>query len=557
MARIKAIFFDLDDTLYDCTGSLVDAARQRAARAMVQMGLPISQKEAYQLQVELTAKHGPRYRVFDHIAERFGMGKRLVEAALRAYNRDQVSDITPFPDVIPTLRQLRTQGYRLFLVTSGLHARQERKIYLLGIRPYFDEIVINDADIGAELEESYLDLMSRHGLVAQECLVVGDRIDVEIRTANALRMTTVQMLHGRYKELVPKNELEEPDFRITAIAQIMDVLGKANRRRYREQARILCIGGGTGLPMVLQGLKRYTRNLTAIVTVTDSGRSSGRLRRDLGVLPPGDARNCLVALSSSENAGKSLYDLFQYRFDEGELEGMSFGNLFLAALEKLTGSFEKALRVASDILAIDGKVVPSTLADTHLCARLKDGTIVREEYNVRAENKPPIEEVFLDPPDAPATDEALEEIARAEAIVLGPGSLYTSVITNLLVKGITRAIRNSNARVIYICNIVTQPGQTDGYTAADHIRPIQRYLGDGVLDYVLVNNTMPPAHILKRYRAAGAEPVLPHPEARELGPQLIEADLVENIEHQRVLWEKQDLLRHDPEKVARLIMELR
>jgi len=557
MARIKALFFDLDDTLYDCSGSLVDAARRRAARAMVEMGLPISQKEAYQLQVELTERHGPRYRVFDHIAERFGMGKKLVEAALRAYNRDRVSDIKPFPDAIPTLRQLRAQGYSLFLVTSGVHARQERKIYLLGVRPYFDEIVINDTDIGAELGECYLDILARHGLAPQECLVVGDRIDAEIRTANALRMTTVQMLHGRYKELVPKNETEEPDFRITAVGQLLDVLAKANRRRYREQARILAIGGGTGLPMVLEGLKAYTRNLTAIVTVTDSGRSSGRLRRDLGVLPPGDARNCLVALSSSARAGKNLYDLFQYRFDEGELEGMSFGNLFLAALEKLTGSFEQALRVASDILAIDGKVVPSTLTDTHLCARLRDGSIVREEYNVRAENKAPIDEVFLDPPGAAATDEALEEIERADAIILGPGSLYTSVITNLLVNGITRAIRSSNARVIYVCNIVTQPGQTDGYTAADHIRPIQRYLGDGVLDYVIVNNSIPPAKILKRYRAAGADLVLPHPEARDLGPQLVEADLVEDIEQHRVLWEKQDLLRHDPQKLARLIMELR
>ena len=557
MARIKAIFFDLDDTLYDCSGSLVDAARRRAAKAMVADGLPCDEEEAYRMQEDLSRRHGPRYRMTGHIAERYGKDKKLVEAALRAYNRDKVSDVKPFPDVIPALRILRTQGYKLFLVSCGVHARQERKIYILGIRPLFDEVIINDTEIGTELEECYIDLMTRHGLTPQECVAVGDRIHSEIRVANYLRMTTVQMIHGRYKSLLPKNELEEPDFRLSAISQLGDILSTANKRRHREHARILAVGGGTGLPMVLQGLKAYTRNLTAIVTVTDSGRSSGMLRRDLSVLPPGDARNCLVALSRSANASQTLHNLFQYRFDEGGLSGMSFGNLFLAALQKITGSFEQALRVASEILAIDGKVVPSTLTDTHICARLEDGTVIREEYNVRAEQKSPIAEVFLDPADAAATDEAIEEIQRADAIILGPGSLFTSVITNLLVGGITRAIRSSNARVIYVCNIVTQPGQTDGFSAADHVRALQKYLGDGVLDYVLLNNAVPPPEILKRYEAAGAGLIVPDAEVRQMGPQVVENDLVEDITAGRMLWEKQDLLRHDPEKLAHIIMELR
>jgi len=236
---------------------------------------------------------------------------------------------------------------------------------------------------------------------------------------------------------------------------------------------------------------------------------------------------------------------------------MSFGNLFLAALEKLTGSFEQALRAASEILAIEGKVIPSTLADTHLCAVLKDGTIVREEYNVRGENKAPIEHVYLEPEDAAATEEAMQEIAQADTIVIGPGSLYTSVITNLLVRGITRAIRGSDARVIYICNIVTQPGQTDGYTAADHVRAVQRYLGDGAPDYAIVNSTMPPKEVLERYQAAGAQLLRADDDLRSLGPQIIEADIVENVDQERVLWEKQDLLRHDPAKLAHIIMELR
>lgn len=557
MARIKAVFFDLDDTLYDCTGCLVDAARRRAAKAMVEAGLPCGEEEAYRLQVDLTTRYGPRCRVFDHIAERYGMGDTLIQTALAAYNRDAVEDIRPFPDVLPTLRALRLQGYRLFLVTSGVHRRQDRKIDLLGIRPLFDEVLVSDTDIGIQIDDCFQDLMTRHNLTPQECVVVGDRIDAEIRSANQLRMTTVQRVHGRYKSLTPKNEMEEPDFRVDAIGQLPEVLTTANKRRYREQVRVLAIGGGTGLPMVLQGLKNFTRNLTAIVTVTDSGRSSGQLRRDLGVLPPGDARNCLVALSSSARAGQSLHELFQYRFEEGGLTGMSFGNLFLAALEKITGSFEQALRAASEILAVDGKVIPSTLCDTHLCARLADGTIVREEYNVRGVDKSPIAEVFLDPADAAATDEAIEEISRADAIVLGPGSLFTSVITNLLVQNITQAIRSSNARVIYVCNIVTQPGQTGGFTAADHIRALQKYLGDGVLDYVLVNNRLPTDAIMARYAESGAQLVVPHAEARELGPQLVEADLVEDLTGERVLWEKQDLLRHDPDKLARLIMELR
>ncbi len=557
MARIKAIIFDLDDTLYDCSGALVDAARRRAAAAMVKAGLPCDEEEAYRLQVDLAARHGPRCHVFDQIAERYTLDHRLVEAALHAYNRDEVEHIKLFPDVVATLHNIRAQGYALFLVTCGVHARQERKIECLGLRPFFDETVINDSEIGSALEECYIDLLRRHGLTPQECVAVGDRIHSEIRVANHLRITTVQMIHGHFQSLLPKNEFEEPDFTISRIGDLYDVLAMANKRRYREQAKMVALGGGTGLPMLLQGLKAYTNNLAAIVTVTDSGRSSGVLRRDLGVLPPGDARNCLVALSTSSKTGRQLYDLFQYRFDEGGLAGMSFGNLLLAALQKITGSFEKALRAASEILAVDGKVIPSTLADTHLCATLDDGAVVREEYNVRGLNKSPISRVFIEPEDAPATDEAVREIEQADAILVGPGSLYTSVITNLLVRGITKAIRRSEARVIYICNIVTQPGQTDGYTAADHVRAIIRYLGDGALDYVLVNNHLPPPEVWKRYEEAGAQLLAADDDLRGLGPQVVEADLVEDITSERALWEKQDLLRHDPEKLARIVMDLR
>ena len=184
MARTKAIIFDLDDTLYDCTGALVDAARKRAAKAMVEAGLPCDEEEAYALQKELADRHGPNYPVFDRIAEQYELGPRIIELALKAYNRDEVEDITPFPDVVSTLRNLRTQGYMLFLVTSGVHERQQRKIDLLGLEPYFDETIVNDSEIGSGLEACFTDLMARHGLAPQECVAVGDRIHAEIRIAN-------------------------------------------------------------------------------------------------------------------------------------------------------------------------------------------------------------------------------------------------------------------------------------------------------------------------------------------------------------------------------------
>ena len=565
MARIKAVLFDLDDTLYDCTGSLLEAARRRAAREMVAAGLPCTESEAYDLQVRLTQEYGPRYPVFDRIAEMFGAGESLIGRALQAYNSDEVSAIEPFPDVVPTLQALRRMGYRLFLLTSGIHRRQERKIELLGIRPLFDEIVIQDKDLGSVREECLLDLLRRNRLAPQEVVAVGDRLHSDIRVANALEMTTVQVLRGRFKDVLPKNEMEEPDFRIEHIRELLDVLASLLRTERVGARAVVALGGGTGLPVVLQGLKGLAKALTAIVTITDSGRSSGMLRRDLGVLPPGDARNCLVALADTEESGRTLMDLFQYRFTEGRLEGMSFGNLFLAALEKTTGGFGRALREASRILAVQGKVIPPTLSNAHVCARLADGTVVREEVNVRAPGKPRIERVFLEPPDVPVNPEAIKEIGRADLVVIGPGSLYTSVIPNLLVPGIAAALRETPARVVYVCNIVTQAGQTDGYTAEDHVRAVLDHLGHDHVDTVLLNCGVPPQPVLERYRAEGADLVLPPGDgagraaARLCGIPVVQEDLLERIEPgapARMLWEKADLLRHHPERLARALMDL-
>ena len=551
MSGIRAVIFDLDDTLYDCTGQLVESARRRAASAMVKAGLPCSVEEAYTLQVELEKQFGPKFDAFERIAARFSCPKCVVQEAMAAYNSDEVENIHPFPGALDVLADLRHDGYRVFLVTTGIYARQLRKIRMLGFENAFDEIIINDADKGLPLNECYEHLMGKYKLAPEEIAVVGDRIYAEVKVGNILGTATIQLRHGRFKDIAPKTEIEIPDYKVDSLNELPRTLHIAGKKHATSGLRVVAVGGGTGLPMVLNGLKKYTPHLTAIVTVTDSGRSSGVIRNDLGVLPPGDIRNCLVALSSSE---KLLHDLFQYRFDHGMLEGMSFGNLFIAALTKITGSFEQALKQAGDILAIRGCVLPSTFSDTHICARTADGKVYDQEVNVRKPGKAPIEEVYLRDPDVPGAKEAVDEIRRADIIALGPGSLFTSVISNLLVRDIANAIVRSKAKKVYVCNIVTQPGQTDGFDAADHVRAIQKYLG-GPIDCVLLNGTVPPAAIIERYEKDGAQLVVPG-DVDKLGVEVVRADLVEDLDNKRVLWEKQDLLRHDPEKLADWIIKL-
>ena len=548
--KIKAVIFDLDDTLYDCTGSLIDASRSRAAKALVEAGLPCTEEEVYQLQKELTEKYGPYCHVFNEIVNKYNADSKLVTIAYKAYNSSEVSEIKPFPYVIPTLKELKEKGYKLFLLTVGVHERQEKKINILGLKPYFDEMVISDQEIGLPMEDCMRDLIERHAINFREAVMVGDRVREELRIAKSLGMTTIQMLHGRLKNEPAVNECDKPDYKIKRIFQIATILQLQNMGKTPDRLKILAIGGGTGLPIMLEGSKTYSKNLTAVVTVTDSGRSSGVLREEFGILPPGDARNCLVALSETEEQERELYQLFQYRFNRGSLEGMSLGNLLMAALTDITGSFEQAIKKVSKILHIRGKVLPSTLANTHICAELEDNTYVEEEFNVRALGKPPIKNVFLKSNDVPPFSEAVEEIQKADIIVIGPGSLYTSLITNLLVVGIRNAIRNSKATKIYVCNIVTQPGQTDHYKVSDHIKAVTKYLGEGVLDYVIVNNNIPCNDIIDRYQKEGAEVVLTDEGVYNLNVNVKKSDLVEDLNQKRVLWEKQDLLRHDPDKLA-------
>ncbi len=548
--RIKAVVFDLDDTLYDCTGSLIEASRRRAAKAMVEAGLPCTEEEVYQLQKDLAEKHGPYHLVFNEIVNKYHADNELVNIAYKAYNSSEVSEIKLFPDVIPTLIELKDKGYKLFLLTVGIHERQEKKIQILKLKPYFDEIVINDQEVGPLMEDCIRDLLERHAVSFREAVMVGDKVRDELRIAKSLGMVTVQMLHGRFKNEPSINDYDKPDYKTKRIFQIPTILQLNNMGKIPERLKIVAIGGGTGLPIMLEGSKTYSKHLTAVVTVTDSGRSSGVLREEFGILPPGDARNCLVALSETEEQERELYQLFQYRFNRGSLEGMSLGNLLMTALTDITGSFEQAIKKASKILHIRGKVLPSTLANTHICAELEDGTIVEEEFKVRAVGKAPIKNVFLKDSDVAPHPEAVEEILKSDIIIIGPGSLYTSLITNLLVPGIRNAIRNSKATKIYICNIVTQPGQTDHHKVSDHINSITKYLGEGILDYVIVNNNIPRKDILERYQKEGAELVLMDEGVYNLNVNIKKADLVEDLNQKRILWEKQDLIRHDPDKLA-------
>jgi len=251
--------------------------------------------------------------------------------------------------------------------------------------------------------------------------------------------------------------------------------------------KVVVIGGGTGLSTMLRGLKYYTSNITAIVTVADDGGGSGDLREDLGILPPGDIRNCILALADTEPL---MEELLQFRFKEGRLKNQSFGNLFLAAMDGISSNFEEAVQKMSKVLAVTGKVIPVTLDNVVLKAKMKNGMIVEGESNipkVAEKNKTSIDYVFIEPEDATAVDEAIHALQEADAVILGPGSLYTSVIPNLLVKDIASNLLKSSAIKLYVSNIMTQPGETDNYNVSDHINAITKHVGKNIIDYVIVN----------------------------------------------------------------------
>lgn len=326
----------------------------------------------------------------------------------------------------------------------------------------------------------------------------------------------------------------------------VDSLGQVmlRRRRLGRGPHIVALGGGTGLSVLLRGLKEYTYFNTAIVAVTDEGGSSGRLRAELGMPPPGDIRNCLVALADAEPL---MEKLFQHRFREGDtLAGHSLGNLLLAGLTEDLGDFRAAISEASQVLAVRGQVLPATLDNITLSAVMEDGSILQGETTIAA-SETPIQRLSLVPDNPQALEEAVEAINGAEAIIMGPGSLYTSILPNLLVKQLADAVRDSGASRLFICNVMTQPGETDGYTAADHLQAVQEHVGPGLVDVALVNVEPPRPDLLRKYREEGSYPVqVDERRLHEMGVR---------VEKCRVI-SKHDLVRHDPDLLARAILRL-
>lgn len=324
-------------------------------------------------------------------------------------------------------------------------------------------------------------------------------------------------------------------------SELIDVLFE--RRLLKSGPRVVVIGGGTGLSVLLRGLKHYTSNITAVVTVSDDGGSSGRLRGDMGILPPGDIRNCVLALADTEPL---LEKLFQYRFSGGELEGHSFGNLLIAAMTSITGDFQLAIKEFSKVLAVRGRVMPVTTSDVTLVAELEDGSVVAGESSV-GRCGCEIRSLRLEPPNVQPLPEVLQAIQDADVVVLGPGSLFTSVIPNLLVAGMSQAIASSVATKVYICNVMTQPGETTQFTASQHVAALQRFANARIIDYVLVNTGKIRSDLLTKYRAKDAIPVsVDMHRLNQLGVRVVADDFL----HQG------EVVRHDPDKLARSVMRL-
>ena len=315
------------------------------------------------------------------------------------------------------------------------------------------------------------------------------------------------------------------------------------RRKLNKGPKIVAIGGGTGLSTLLKGIKKLSNNITAVVTVGDDGGSSGRLREEMGVLPPGDIRNCIAALADAEDL---VTKLFQYRFKTGEgLEGHSFGNLFLTALCSITGDMLRAVKESSKVLNIRGRVLPSTLDDMRLIAQMDTGEIVKGESNIpEAEGK--ITRLYCEPEDCKTLPEIILAIQDADLIIMGPGSLYTSIIPNLLIKDISEAISKSKAKKIYVCNVMTQPGETDGFSVSDHLYTLMEHAKvPHLIDAVLVNDKFPEG-ALGKYKDANQIPVeIDYDEIRDMGIQVVPRRLIEESTG--------NLVRHSPQRVARAI----
>jgi len=374
-------------------------------------------------------------------------------------------------------------------------------------------------------------------MIAQHSILLALFIAALIMFSLFVVVTAIKnMMRTIVRGLIPQHDHD---------VDIATVLYEKKQERTRERGpRVVVVGGGTGLNVLLQGVKQYTSNVSAIVTVTDTGGSSGRLRDEFDMLPPGDIRNCLVALADE---GPLLSELFQYRFDVGDgLKGHSFGNLFITALSKITGCFDKAVKEAGKVLGICGQVIPSTLDHVTLVAQFEDGSSAEGETNI-VDCKKRITAMTLRPVECVASSDAVTAIEVADFIILGPGSLYTSVLPNLLINGIREAIQKSDAFKIYVTNVMTQPGETDHMSAYDHYNVIHSHTGEDVIDACLVDVSAIPDDIKEKYAAQDQYPVV-------LDADRLEAEGIEVCEENVV--SAQDRIRHDSAQLAKTLFEV-
>ena len=325
--------------------------------------------------------------------------------------------------------------------------------------------------------------------------------------------------------------------------------------------RVVSIGGGLGAVQVMKGLKSHADQLTGIIAVTDTGRSTGIVREFAQIPAPGDIRNALATLSGDEDS--LLARVMQHRIvapGDPQLDGMAFGNLFIAALTQMSDSFVMSINQISEFLDVQADIFPVTEENTHICAELMDGTIVEQEFNVRKLDKAAIKRIFVQNPEATVYPPCIDALNRADLITIGPGSLFTTVIACLAFKEIAQAIRNSSAVKVYVCNTTTQPGQTDDYSLSDHVQQVVAYLGLGILDYVVLNSSLPSAELMDLYARENVNVLLPTPDEihriKTMNVQPVLADVADTQSGKRALWQKQDTIRHNPDLIADTLLEL-
>ena len=329
----------------------------------------------------------------------------------------------------------------------------------------------------------------------------------------------------------------------------------------RNGMNVVSIGGGLGAVQVIQGMKDHTDNLTGIIAVTDTGRSTGIVREFAQIPAPGDIRNALATLAGDHDS--LLARVMQHRIaapGAPKLDGMAFGNLFIAALTQMSDSFIQAIQQISDFLDVQANIYPVTEENTHICAELADGTIVEQEFNVRRLDKAAIKRIFVQNPEATVYPPCVDALRQANLITIGPGSLFTTTIACLAFKEISQAIRDSKAVKVYVCNTTTQPGQTDDYSLSDHVRQIVSYLGIGILDYVVLNASTPSAELLELYAREKIDVLLPTDgelhKIKTMNVKPVLADVADTQSEKRALWQKQDTIRHNPELTAIALLDL-